>query len=243
MPDTQAARQALRCMDCGTPYCHCYCPVHNLIPEWNDLVSDTQWERAYRQLDSTNNFPELTGRLCPAPCEGACTLKLAIAERAWERGWVRLRRRTASQAARVSVVGSGPAGLACAQQLLRAGYWVTVLEKTDRPRGLLRYGIPDFRLEKHILDRRLSQLQAEGVCSAAGYASRAIASGEGDTRWPAMRSCRGSLVARIQRSASRLSNDATHTVTRLIWVAGGCRPEYLSGMKASNTLFTFSKLR
>ena len=175
MPDTQAARQAVRCMDCGTPYCHCYCPVHNLIPEWNDLVSDRQWERAYRQLDSTNNFPELTGRLCPAPCEDACTLKLAsqpvtikaiertIAERAWERGWVRPRRSTTSQAARVSVVGSGPAGLACAQQLARAGYRVTVLEKADRPGGLLRYGIPDFRLEKSIIDRRLSQLQAEGV--------------------------------------------------------------------------------
>jgi glutamate synthase (NADPH/NADH) small chain len=180
MPDTQATRQATRCMDCGTPYCHCYCPVHNLIPEWNDLVSDRHWERAYQELDSTNNFPELTGRLCPAPCEEACTLKLssqpvtikaierAIAERAWKRGWVTPHLGKVSRTARVSIVGSGPAGLACAQQLARAGYRVTVLEKADRPGGLLRYGIPDFRLEKRILDRRLRQLQAEGVCFRTG---------------------------------------------------------------------------
>ncbi|MGD2074357.1 MAG: glutamate synthase subunit beta [Gammaproteobacteria bacterium] len=175
MPDSQAARQAMRCMDCGTPYCHSHCPVHNLIPEWNELVSDRQWQRAYQQLDSTNNFPELTGRLCPAPCEEACTLKLsgrpvtikaierAIAERAWEKGWVRPRQCHGARDARVSIVGSGPAGLACAQQLARAGYRVTVLEKADRPGGLLRYGIPDFRLDKRILERRLGQLRAEGV--------------------------------------------------------------------------------
>jgi glutamate synthase (NADPH/NADH) small chain len=175
MPDTQAARQAVRCMDCGTPYCHSHCPVHNLVPEWNELVSDRHWQRAYEQLDSTNNFPELTGRLCPAPCEHACTLKLsgrpvtikaierAIAERAWQKGWVRPHPRTGVRDARVSIVGSGPAGLACAQQLARAGYQVTVLDKADRPGGLLRYGIPDFRLDKRVLDRRLEQLKAEGV--------------------------------------------------------------------------------
>ncbi len=175
MPESQAARQAHRCMDCGTPYCHRYCPVHNLIPEWNELLTDAHWQHAYQQLDSTNNFPELTGRLCPAPCEDACTLRLsdqpvtikgierAIADRAWEQGWVQPRPSRRTRRQRVAVVGSGPAGLACAQQLARAGYQVSVVEKADRPGGLLRYGIPDFRLEKRILDRRLRQLAAEGV--------------------------------------------------------------------------------
>ena len=175
MPDEQAARQANRCMDCGTPYCHCFCPVHNLIPEWNSLVFTADWSRAYEQLDSTNNFPEFTGRLCPAPCEDACTLSLsdhpvtiksveiAIAERAWRRGWVRPKRCKRKKAEQVAVIGSGPAGLACAQQLVRVGYAVTVFEKADRIGGLLRYGIPDFRLEKSVLDRRLAQLEAEGV--------------------------------------------------------------------------------
>ena len=175
MPEQQLVRQALRCMDCATPYCHRYCPVHNLIPDWNALVTDADWASAYQQLDSTNNFPELTGRLCPAPCEDACTLRLAdqpvtikaieraIAERAWQRGWVQAQPARRMRAQRVAIVGSGPAGLACAQQLARAGYRVTVLEKADRPGGLLRYGIPDFRLEKTVLDRRLQQLRAEGV--------------------------------------------------------------------------------
>ncbi len=175
MPETLATRQATRCMDCGTPYCHRYCPVHNLIPEWNELVTEGHWQRAYQQLDSTNNFPELTGRLCPAPCEHACTLKLAgqpvtikaieraIADRAWERGWIRPHHCSHPPRQRVTIIGSGPAGLACAQQLARAGYRVRVLEKADRPGGLLRYGIPDFRLEKRILDRRLLQLETEGV--------------------------------------------------------------------------------
>ncbi|GMQ84090.1 MAG: glutamate synthase subunit beta [Gammaproteobacteria bacterium] len=175
MPDRQATQQADRCMDCGTPCCHSYCPVHNLIPEWNSLVFNAHWRRAYRQLDSTNNFPEFTGRVCPAPCEHACTLtladrpvtiksvELAIVERAWQRGWVRPEICTRKKGKRVTVVGSGPAGLACAQQLVRVGYAVTVLEKADRVGGLLRYGIPDFRLEKAVLERRLAQLEAEGV--------------------------------------------------------------------------------
>ena len=175
MPDGQAARQAQRCMDCGIPYCHRFCPLHNLIPEWNALVRDAHWHQAYQQLDSTNNFPEFTGRLCPAPCEDACTLslsdqpvtiesvELAVAERAWQRGWVRPRPAKRKKAKAVAVIGSGPAGLACAQQLARAGYAVTVFEKADRLGGLLRYGIPDFRLEKNVLDRRLAQLEAEGV--------------------------------------------------------------------------------
>ncbi len=180
MPDGQATRQANRCMDCGTPYCHSYCPVHNLIPEWNALVTNTDWRRAFEQLDSTNNFPEFTGRICAAPCESACTLsigsaavtirsiELAVVERAWEENWVRPQRGIRRLPQWVAIIGSGPAGLACAQQLARAGYGVTVYEKADRIGGLLRYGIPDFRLEKSVLDRRLAQLEAEGVLFRRG---------------------------------------------------------------------------
>jgi glutamate synthase (NADPH/NADH) small chain len=180
MPDGHAARQANRCMDCGTPYCHSHCPVHNLIPEWNALVTDADWRRAFEQLDSTNNFPEFTGRICAAPCESACTLsigsapvtirsiELAVVERAWEENWVRPQRSSRRLFQQVAIVGSGPAGLACAQQLVRAGYGVTVYEKADRIGGLLRYGIPDFRLEKRVLDRRLAQLEAEGVLFQCG---------------------------------------------------------------------------
>ena len=175
MPPAQAETQAARCMDCGTPWCHRYCPVHNLVPQWNERVAEDDWQGAWAALEATNNFPELTGRLCPAPCEDACTLRLsgspvtirdlelAIAEHAWQAGWVRPRRARRRHFQRVLVVGSGPAGLACAQQLARVGYRVTVLERDDRIGGLLRYGIPDFRLDKAILDRRLAQLAAEGV--------------------------------------------------------------------------------
>jgi glutamate synthase (NADPH/NADH) small chain len=180
MPHSQACCQATRCMDCGTPDCHSYCPVHNLIPDWNELVHDTQWRSAWLELESTNNFPEFTGRLCPAPCEDACTLRLtdspvtirsielAIAEHAWEYGWVKPQRSARQLFRRVAVIGSGPAGLACAQQLARTGYRVTVYEKSNRIGGLLRYGIPDFRIEKRVLDRRLQQLQAEGVIFRTG---------------------------------------------------------------------------
>jgi glutamate synthase (NADPH/NADH) small chain len=175
MPAGQACSQALRCMDCGTPGCHAYCPVHNLIPDWNLLVSESDWHSAWEQLESTNNFPEFTGRICSAPCEHACTLtinsrpvtirsiELAIVEHAWRAGWIRPRRARRRLFRRVAIIGSGPAGLACAQQLVRSGYQVTVYEKADRPGGLLRYGIPDFRLEKAVLDRRLAQLAAEGI--------------------------------------------------------------------------------
>lgn len=180
MLHSQARHQATRCMDCGTPDCHSYCPVHNLIPDWNELVHDTQWRSAWLELESTNNFPEFTGRLCPAPCEDACTLRLtdspvtirsielAIIEHAWECGWIKPQRSGRKLFRRIAVVGSGPAGLACAQQLARAGYRVTVYEKSDRVGGLLRYGIPDFRIEKRVLDRRLRQLQAEGVRFRSG---------------------------------------------------------------------------
>ncbi len=175
LDDAELTRQGARCMDCGIPYCHNGCPVNNIIPDWNDLVYRNEWERALEILHSTNNFPEFTGRICPAPCEASCTLNIrdepvaiksiecAIIDRGWERGWITPEipgRRTGKT---VAVIGSGPAGLACAQQLARAGHDVTVFEKNARPGGLLRYGIPDFKMEKHLIDRRVSQMQAEGV--------------------------------------------------------------------------------
>ncbi len=167
--------QAARCMDCGIPYCHTGCPVNNQIPDWNDLVYDGNWQEAIRNLHSTNNFPEFTGRICPAPCEEACTLNIidtpvtiktiecAIIDRAWEEGWVRPEPPTTKTGKTVAVVGSGPAGLACAQQLARAGHDVHVYEKHSKAGGLLRYGIPDFKMEKHHIDRRVAQMEAEGV--------------------------------------------------------------------------------
>ena len=170
-------KQASRCMDCGVPYCHgpTGCPVHNQIPDWNDLVYQNKWEQAAADLHSTNNFPEFTGRTCPAPCEEACTLNLenapvtiktieqAIADRAWEMGWIKPVPSTVQSGRRVAIVGSGPAGLAAAQQLARVGHEVHVFEREARPGGLLRYGIPDFKLEKYHIDRRINQLEAEGV--------------------------------------------------------------------------------
>jgi len=174
-PEERLRRQAARCMDCGVPFCHSGCPLENLIPDWNDAAFQGRWPEAARLLHSTNNFPEITGRVCPAPCEASCVLAIhqpavaikqiekAVAERAWREGWVRPAPPAARSGKRVAVVGSGPAGLAAAQQLNRAGHLVTVFEKADRLGGLLRYGIPDFKLEKHVLDRRLEQLAAEGV--------------------------------------------------------------------------------
>jgi glutamate synthase (NADPH) small chain len=167
--------QAARCMDCGIPFCHTGCPVNNIIPDWNDLVYRDQWKEALRILHSTNNFPEFTGRLCPAPCEAACVLGIsepavtikviekAIAERGFDEGWILPEPPAVRTGKRVATVGSGPAGLAAAQQLNRAGHSVTVFEKADRIGGLMRYGIPDFKLEKRILERRLEQMVAEGV--------------------------------------------------------------------------------
>ncbi|OFZ94533.1 MAG: glutamate synthase [Betaproteobacteria bacterium RIFCSPLOWO2_02_67_12] len=175
LSDAEARIQGARCMDCGTPYCMQGCPVNNIIPDWNDLVFREDWERAIEVLHSTNNFPEFTGRVCPAPCEEACTLRInndpvgiksiehAIIDKAWEAGWVQPQPAAASSGRRVAIVGSGPAGLACAQQLARAGHAVVVFEKNDRVGGLLRYGIPDFKLEKRSIDRRVEQLLAEGV--------------------------------------------------------------------------------
>ena len=173
--------QAARCMDCGIPFCHHGCPLGNLIPEWNDLVWRNDWETAIQRLHATNNFPEFTGRLCPAPCEPACVLSInddpvtikqvevSIIDRAFEEGWVRAAPPAHRTGKRVAVIGSGPAGLACAQQLNRAGHQVTVYEKDDRIGGLLRYGIPDFKLEKWIVDRRIDLLSAEGVAFETGY--------------------------------------------------------------------------
>ena len=171
----EAKIQGARCMDCGTPFCMSGCPVNNIIPDFNDLVYRQDWQNAIETLHSTNNFPEFTGRVCPAPCEEACTLRInndpvgiksiehAIIDKAWEEGWVRPQPPAARTGKRVAIVGSGPAGLACAQQLARAGHGVVVFEKNDRIGGLLRYGIPDFKLEKRLIDRRLEQLRAEGV--------------------------------------------------------------------------------
>jgi glutamate synthase (NADPH/NADH) small chain len=175
LKDDDASRQGARCMDCGIPFCQSGCPINNIIPDWNDLVYRQQWRTALDVLHSTNNFPEFTGRVCPAPCETACTLNINndpvgiksiehfIIDKGWEEGWVAALPPTAKTGKRVAVVGSGPAGLACAQQLARAGHDVVVFEKSDRIGGLLRYGIPDFKMEKHLIDRRMAQMAQEGV--------------------------------------------------------------------------------
>ncbi len=167
--------QAARCMDCGIPFCHSGCPVNNQIPDWNDLVYRGDWEEASRNLHSTNNFPEFTGRICPAPCEAACTLNIddspvtiktidcTIVDRAWTNGWIKPEPADIKTGKKIAVVGSGPAGLACSQQLARAGHEVHLFEKNAKPGGLLRYGIPDFKMEKHLIDRRIVQMRAEGV--------------------------------------------------------------------------------
>jgi glutamate synthase (NADPH) small chain len=180
LDDQSAGVQGARCMDCGIPFCMQGCPVNNIIPDFNDLVYRQDWKSAIETLHSTNNFPEFTGRVCPAPCEEACVLRInedavgiksiehAIIDKAWEEGWVRAQPAAHRSGKKVAVVGSGPAGLACAQQLARAGHDVTVLEKSDRIGGLLRYGIPDFKLEKGVIDRRLEQMRAEGVKFRSG---------------------------------------------------------------------------
>jgi glutamate synthase (NADPH/NADH) small chain len=175
LTDDQAKQQGARCMDCGIPFCTTGCPINNIIPDWNDLVYHQDWRSAIDVLHSTNNFPEFTGRVCPAPCEAACTLNInndavgiksiehAIIDKAWENNWVTPQINPNKTGKKVAVVGSGPAGLAAAQQLARAGHSVTVLEKNDRIGGLLRYGIPDFKMEKSHIDRRMAQMEAEGV--------------------------------------------------------------------------------
>lgn len=175
LSDEELRTQGARCMDCGIPYCHSGCPVNNIIPDWNDLVYRGDWRQALDVLHSTNNFPEFTGRICPAPCEAACTLNIndvpvtiktiecAIVDNGWKQGWIQPQPPPHRSGRRVAVVGSGPAGMACAQQLARAGHEVSLFERQDRLGGLLRYGIPDFKLSKTLIDRRLAQMRAEGV--------------------------------------------------------------------------------
>jgi glutamate synthase (NADPH/NADH) small chain len=175
LTDDEAKKQGARCMDCGIPFCTSGCPINNIIPDWNDLVYNQNWEEAIEVLHSTNNFPEFTGRICPAPCEAACTLNInddavgiksiehAIIDKAWENNWVKPLIPTYKTNKKIAIVGSGPAGLAAAQQLARVGHSVTVYEKNDRIGGLLRYGIPDFKMEKFHIDRRVKQMEAEGV--------------------------------------------------------------------------------
>ncbi len=175
LSDQELRRQGGRCMDCGIPFCHQGCPVNNIIPDWNDLVWKGEWERAITILHSTNNFPEFTGRICPAPCQEACTLNLsdqpvsiktiecAIVDRAWDSGWIKPLPAAHQTGKKIAIVGSGPAGMACAQQLARVGHDVTLFEKNDRIGGLLRYGIPDFKMAKQLIDRRIEQMAAEGV--------------------------------------------------------------------------------
>jgi len=182
LSDQEAAVQGARCMDCGTPFCTSGCPVNNIIPDWNDLVYKQNWREALETLHSTNNFPEFTGRVCPAPCEAACTLNInndpvgiksiehAIIDKGWEMGWVVPLPPARKTGKKVAIVGSGPAGMACAQQLARAGHDVVLYEKNDRIGGLLRYGIPDFKMEKHLIDRRVEQMRAEGVEFRVGHA-------------------------------------------------------------------------
>jgi glutamate synthase (NADPH) small chain len=180
LPDKELGAQAARCMDCGIPFCHNGCPVNNQIPDWNNLVYRDQWLQAIINLHSTNNFPGFTGRICPAPCEAACTLNIddnpvtiktiecAIVDRAWAEGWIKPQPPTLKTGKSVAVVGSGPAGMACAQQLARAGHDVVLIDRQDRIGGLLRYGIPDFKMEKHYIDRRMRQMEAEGVVFRPG---------------------------------------------------------------------------
>jgi glutamate synthase (NADPH/NADH) small chain len=176
LPDPELREQGARCMECGVPFCHNGCPVNNLIPDWNDLVYRDRWREASDQLHRTNNFPDFTGRLCPAPCEAACVLEiregeavsikqieLAIVNRAWNEGWIRPRPRPAPTGRSVAVIGSGPAGMACAQELARAGHAVTVFERDEAAGGLVRFGVPDFKIEKTVVERRVAQLAAEGV--------------------------------------------------------------------------------
>lgn len=208
-PDEKLRAQGARCMDCGIPFCHQGCPLGNLIPDWNDLVYRNQWRAAIDRLHATNNFPEFTGRLCPAPCEASCVLginndpvtikqiELSIIEKAWDEGWIKPEPPKVRTGKTVAVVGSGPAGLAVAQQLARAGHSVTVFERDDRIGGLLRYGIPDFKMEKRFVDRRLKQMEVEGVVfKPSTNIGKDIKADELLARFDAICLCGGATLAR-----------------------------------------------
>ncbi len=208
-PAKKVQTQSARCMDCGIPFCHNGCPVNNIIPHWNDLVYKNRWKEAIIMLHATNNFPEFTGRVCPAPCETSCVLGIneppvtikvierAIVDHAFQKGWIRPEPPVRRTGKRIAVVGSGPSGLAAAQQLNRAGHHVTVYEKNDRLGGLLRYGIPDFKLEKHLIDRRIEQLQAEGIVfTTKANVGGNIAAEEMRRTYDAILLCGGSEAAR-----------------------------------------------
>ncbi len=208
-PEPILREQAARCMDCGIPFCHTGCPLTNIIPDWNDLVYRGRWKQALQVLHSTNNFPEFTGRICPAPCEAACVLSInndsvtikniekTIAERGWEEDWIGPQPPPARTGKRVAVIGSGPAGMACAQQLNRSGHAVTVFEKDDRLGGLLTYGIPDFKLEKWVVQRRIHQMEAEGIAFRGGvHAGVDIPAGQLRAEFDALAICIGSTRPR-----------------------------------------------
>jgi glutamate synthase (NADPH/NADH) small chain len=229
----QAKVQGARCMDCGTPFCNSGCPVNNIIPDFNDLVYRNDWQNAFAVLDSTNNFPEFTGRICPAPCEAACVLNVnddavgikslehAIIDRAWDEGWVAPRVAKHKTGKKVAVVGAGPAGMAAAQQLARAGHDVTLFEKNDRIGGLLRYGIPDFKMEKTHIDRRVEQMKAEGVTFRTGVMVGAAKDPLG----------KGSKVTNLgqgnrhaRAAAERVRRRAAHRRRRAVARPAGARP-------------------
>ena len=207
--EDDARGQGARCMDCGLPFCHKACPLGNLIPDWNDFVYKGQWDKALASLHATNNFPEFTGRICPAPCEASCTLSInsdpvtieyiekAIADRGWQEGWIKPRPPEVRTGKEVAVIGSGPSGMAAAQQLNRAGHTVTVFERDDYIGGLLRLGIPDFKLEKHLVERRVQQMRDEGVTFRTGvYVGRDIAAEELRSEFDAVLLCIGSTIPR-----------------------------------------------
>jgi len=243
LPISGLQEQGARCMECGVPFCHNGCPVNNLIPDWNDLVYRDRWQEAIEQLHRTNNFPEFTGRLCPAPCEAACVLEiregeavtikqieLAIVNRAWEEGWVQPRPAAQKTGRTVAVVGSGPAGMACAQQLARAGHTVTVYERDEAAGGLVRFGVPDFKIEKWLVERRVDQLRAEGVDFRFGVdVGRDLDAGELRARHDAVVIATGARVPRDLPIPGR-ELDGVHFAMEYLYqrnrfVAGAPAPE------------------